>query len=669
MRLHRSILGTLALLCAIVVGLPFVGAPALAAPPEAPEVTVESVTAFGATFHGVLNPKEALEPNNLGGTYRFLYKASKTECTGGGVTKPSSLYFGGVREEVFKSVSGLVANTEYTVCLQVTNLEDETTVSAPRQFATRATPEKPETEGASAITAVTAKLEGILDPHSTMKVGGHFAYSNPGGSSCMEGPTVALEGFEGEREEEAVAVHATVGLEPDRTYRVCLVATDEVGDAVAGNEALVKTLAPPPVIVSESAPALVTPVPGTGALEATLAATVNPNNQPTECHFQYGVGSVSENEAACEQGSVTGFEQGVSLKATGLQLERVYHYRVVLKNAEGVEATGAEEKLETLFSPSDVQTGAAEEVTAVSANLGGKLDAGGEAEYYVEYGVNPCSTSDCGTKSPATHVSGKVQECTLGGVLQECVTPIVVSGLEPATTYHYWLVTDNGAVSEPVHGQAKEFTTKVAAPLPQTGIAQDITSTSAQLTGELNPGGGQTEYYVEYLLPSGVTEKSVTTVASGRAQTSVGPIMVSGLEPNTTYFYWLVAKNSAVSEPVRGNAQQFTTSISQAEAEAQAVANRKPAEELAAAAAARQRQQSEEAKRAAEAAAANAAKQREYEEIAAQTAGLEPGKAQVNTQHKAEKTKPRSAVCRKGFVRKKNKCVATKSKKKGKVKK
>jgi hypothetical protein len=260
-------------------------------------------------------------------------------------------------------------------------------------------------------------------------------------------------------------------------------------------------------------------------------------------------------------------------------------------------------------------------------------------------------------------------------VLQECVAPIVVGGLEPNTTYHYWLVATNAAASKPVHGDAMAFTTKPAAPTVVTGAAENVTGTSATLTGELNPGGGETEYWVEYLLPSHETERSAAAFASGKTQASVGPIAVSGLQPNTTYYYWLVAKNSAVSEPVRGEARALTTPRSQAELEAQAALNRRPAEELAAAAAARQKLE-EEAKRAAEATAAqNAAKQRQYDEIAAETAGLLRLEAEANTpkgtgkQSTKEKAKPRRASCRKGFVKKHNKCVRTKSKKKGKVKK
>jgi hypothetical protein len=676
----RRALPALALSVAALLALSalaFTAAPALAAAPETPTLTVEApVHATAATFHGVLNPKEALVPNNMGGTYKFLYRASPTECTGTGgvVTKPSGLWHGGVEESVFEPVSGLAPNTEYTVCLQVTNLEGETVESGPVSFKTTVPPEEPETtEPAALITATSAKFEGTLNPHSTAKVGGYFAYSNPGGSSCTEGPTAGLEEFEGEKEEEAIAVHATVGLEPHKKYKVCLVATDELGNATPGEEVVVETLAPAPEVLAGAASySTATP------FEATLHAEVNANDQATTVYFQYstspaliGKSLATPTDVPAAPGSSIGAGFGpVPVEdVTGHVLisGETYYYQAVAINPTGT-TYGTVGDFETLGVPT-VQTGAAEEVTAASASLGGKLDAGGDAEYWVEYGTEPCSvnTNSCGEKSPATLVSGKVQECTRGGVLQECVTPILVTGLEPNTTYHYWLVASNGAASGPVHGEAKEFTTKLA---PRTGLAEDVTPTSAQITGELNPGGGgEAEYYVEYLLPSNEVQKSATALASGKTQVSVGPVVLSGLQPNTTYYYWLVAKISAVSEPVRGEARQFTTPISQAEVEAQAAANRKPTEELAAAAAAKQKLEQEEAKRAAEEAAANAAKPNQYDEIAAQTAALARLEAEAAKRStKAEKAKPKPASCRKGFVKKNHKCVPKKSKKKGKVK-
>jgi hypothetical protein len=676
---HRALLALIALLVC-VAGCLLASASALAAAPEAPEVSVESVTAFAVTFHGVLNPKEAAEPNNLGGTYRFLYReaSAKAGCAGGKVMKPSSLYFGGVHEEVSKPVSGLAADTGYVVCLSVTNLEGETAQSAPVAFTTAIPPEKPDTtEPVVDITATSVVLEGTLNPHgsATTKAGWYFAYDE--GSSCT-GAGEQRTAQEAEVEGKALPEKTEVtNLEPDRTYRVCLVATDERGEPTPGNEVLVKTLAPAPVVVAGAAS-----YSNAAPFEATLHAEADANNQETTVYFQYSTSSVVNGNGSLSAGpiqvspgapgsSIGAGVGNVSVEAaTGpvLTAGTLYYYQAVAINP--TDATyGAVERFETLGVPT-VQTGAAEGVTAASASLGGKLDAGGEAEYYIEYGTAACAGSSCGTKSPVTHVSGKVQECTLGGVLQQCVTPILVNGLEPNTTYHYWLVADNGAAGKPVHGAPGEFTTKVAAPSPQTGLAEDVTATSAQIPGTLNPGGGQTEYWVEYISPQGTIGQSARAFVSGKAQASLAPITIEGLQPNTTYYYWLAARNSAVGEPVHGQAHAFTTSIGRAELEAQAAAGRKPAEEAAAANAAKQKLE-EEARRAEEtAASANAAKQKQYDEIAVETAGLAREEAQAGEHNaKVEKTKPKRASCRKGAVRMKNKCVSKKSEKKGKVKK
>jgi hypothetical protein len=692
MNARRLTLTVLGALCALLGALLLSSAPALAAAPETPTLTVEApVHATTATFLGVLNPGTLLEPPQSG-TYKFLYRASLTECTGAGGSETSSgLSFGGAGEALAPvTVTGLIPNTNYAVCLSVTNLESpsETTLSAPVQFATHTAPEKPETKAATGETATTAVLHGVLNPAVEAETGWYFVYST--GAKCTSGgPGSGETAHETPAKVKALAVEKEIaGLEPDRTYGVCLVATDEVGDATVGNgdatvgnEVIVKTLAPAPAVVTGAAIySTATP------FEATLHAEVNANDQATTVYFQYstspaviGESLATPTDVPAAPGSSIGAGPGPVPVEDGtgpvLASGTLYYFQAVAINPTGT-TYGAVEHFETLGVPT-VQTGVAEQVTAASAEIGGKLDAGGEAEYYVEYGTEPCSvnTNSCGTKSEPRHASGKVQTCGYGTGLHECVYPILVSGLEPNTTYHYWLVAKNGAVSKSVHGEAKEFTTKLGAPL--TGVAEDVTTTSAQITGELNPGGrGEAEYWVEYLLPSGSTERSAAAFANGKTQASVGPIVLTGLQPKTTYHYWLVAKSSAASEPVRGEARAFTTPTSQAELEAQAALNRRPAEELAAVNAAKQKLEAEEAKRAQEAAAVNAAKQRQYDEIAAETAGLLRLEAEAGTlkgtskqKAKAKKAKPKPASCRKGFVKKHNKCVRTKSKKKGKVKK
>jgi hypothetical protein len=412
-------------------------------------------------------------------------------------------------------------------------------------------------------------------------------------------------------------------LEPSAKYEFCMVATNELGESErSANEVAFETEAEAPAILTESTSAVT-------ASEARVEGTVNPNNQVTECHIQYGKTTVSENELPCEPASLEGFgEQGVGLTIAGLEPGTVYHYRIILKNASAEEATGAEAEFETVAPPSELETGAAQALTPTSVELGGKLNPGGEATYYVEYGTAPCSGSTCGQMSTEGFVTGRTQES---------VTPIVLSSLKPNTTYHYWLVATNSAVAEPVHGEAGEFTTPVAVPSRiEAGIAEDLTTTSAELTGTLNPGGEAT-YYVEYgTAPcAGETcgQRSIEAVLSGAGPQSIAPIALDGLKPNTIYHYWLVATNAAVGKPVHSVESLFRTAETPAEAEA--ALNAASEAQRASSLAARNQIAEENRRREEQSAAENAAASQRLHEIAA---------ADASTAHQAEELRRQEEV-------------------------
>src|SRR3984885_11831217 len=104
-------------LCALVGGLVFASAPALASePPEAPgPVTVEGVTARSATFVGELNPgKTGVAGTYELGTYEFLYNQGGG-CEGGKVVpEPAGMSLGGGEETLPPvAVGGLLPATEY----------------------------------------------------------------------------------------------------------------------------------------------------------------------------------------------------------------------------------------------------------------------------------------------------------------------------------------------------------------------------------------------------------------------------------------------------------------------------------------------------------------------------------------------------------------------------
>jgi hypothetical protein len=80
-------------------------------------------------------------------------------------------------------------------------------------------------------------------------------------------------------------------------------------------------------------------------------------------------------------------------------------------------------------------------------------------------------------------------------------------------------------------------------PVVSTGNATAITSTSATLTGAVNPEGQATTYYFEYGTSTNYgSQTAMTDAGSGTASAKVST-PVAALAPNTRYHYRLVATN------------------------------------------------------------------------------------------------------------------------------
>ena len=241
---------------------------------------------------------------------------------------------------------------------------------------TTATPaEKPETKAATGETGTTATLHGVLNPGgtATTKAGWYFAYNTE--ATCT-GPSEAQTGHEGELEGKAVPVTPTevTGLQPHKTYKLCLIATNTAGEPTPGNTVSFTTLAAAPSIDSQSAPT----VSSTGA---TLEAQVNPNNEDTHSYFQYATTSAVDGS-----GSLTGATQiptppGSDLGAafgdvplgpvalTGLAAGTTYFYQAVAANVTST-TYGAVQEFTTVPTPS---TDALGPVTATTATFNGHL--------------------------------------------------------------------------------------------------------------------------------------------------------------------------------------------------------------------------------------------------------------------------------------------------------
>ncbi len=196
-----------------------------------------------------------------------------------------------------------------------------------------------------------------------------------------------------------------------------------------------------------------------------------------------------------------------------------------------------------------VSTLAASSVTQTTAIINGSVNPNGQATtYHFEWGTSTSYDRQTGDKSAG---SGSNDVNVYEGL----------TGLTPGTTYHYRLVAVNP--SGTAQGQDKTFTTEpiaVAVPVVSSGDADNVTATSARLTGTVNPSGASTEYRFEYGTNSTSYGSHTGWISAGNGSSEIGvAVDIGNLNPGTTYHYRLVAKNSAGT--TAGDDKTFTTEV------------------------------------------------------------------------------------------------------------
>src|SRR3954451_13406101 len=97
-----------------------------------------------------------------------------------------------------------------------------------------------------------------------------------------------------------------------------------------------------------------------------------------------------------------------------------------------------------------------------------------------------------------------------------------------------------------------------AAPTATTGSAQGVTSSSATVTGSVNPNGEETTYAFQFGTTTAYgLQTSTKSAGSGNTAHDVSAAL-TGLRAGTTYHYRLIATNG--SGTTVGGDQTFTTS-------------------------------------------------------------------------------------------------------------
>jgi hypothetical protein len=296
-----------------------------------------------------------------------------------------------------------------------------------------------------------------------------------------------------------------------------------------------------PVVVSESVSEVEHP-----AEEARLTARVIPNGE-AKCHFQYGSLLVEENEVSCEAEVINSFEERtVGVTLFGLVSGTTYQYRVILTNASGT-TNGAPAQFTAAIPPETPELEGKE--TATGVKLKGTLNPnkkGSPATYEFLYKQSPTECTE-GHATPPEQSTGELRE-------QIETEP---AGLLPNTIYTFCLRVHNGeeaAISTPI-----KLTTPAVAPTVGLESFTNVGSTSAELQAQVDPGGAPTTYFFQY----GTTPAygSTTPVASAGAGSEAVSVLakLEGLEPNTPYYFRVVASNTHAANPIPGSQAKLTT--------------------------------------------------------------------------------------------------------------
>jgi hypothetical protein len=278
--------------------------------------------------------------------------------------------------------------------------------------------------------------------------------------------------------------------------------------------------------VAASPTVMTGPITSVATTRATANGTVNPNGQATKWYFDFGTTTSYGRKTATTSAGSGMANVHVSASLAGLAPGTTYHYRLVASNAAGTRR-GADGIFTTLAAPV-VATGSVLSLTSTSATLSGTVDPNGRpTTWYVDYGTS-------------TKYGSRTAPRSAGSGTRATSVSTHVSKLNPGRLYHYRVVATSDAGTS--RGADRTFSTG-GPPLVRTGAAREIGTTSARLTGSVNPQGRRTTWYFEYGATTGYGSKTPTSPAgSGFGDQAVtAPILE--LHTTSLYHYRLVAKN------------------------------------------------------------------------------------------------------------------------------
>jgi hypothetical protein len=205
--------------------------------------------------------------------------------------------------------------------------------------------------------------------------------------------------------------------------------------------------------------------------ETTLTGSIEPEGNPTEYHFEYGSGSLSEHSSALTSLGANDFtSHSVSLPVSGLSPGTEYHFELIVSYGAGQTVSGGPRTFTTPpATEPTASTLAASALRETEATLNGKVNPEGaaEAEYFFEWGA--------GSGGSYEHTTNAV---SLPSDSAEHQASAILTGLTPGSEYHFRLVAKNGLGLV----QGKDLTFMVASTPATKEPSPTLTPTGANPT-------------------------------------------------------------------------------------------------------------------------------------------------------------------------------------------
>ncbi len=373
-------------------------------------------------------------------------------------------------------VSGLVLNRTYVYRVVAKNANG-VSESESSSFATPAgemtlTAEPLVTAAEKQDGKVVATLQGSVDPGNEEATNCRFEY----GTSLPSGQTVACEPATVPGSETVEVMAKVSGLQAGARYEYRLLAEDSFG---LGESENTEEFNIPVAVVG------VTKCGASGLLNqaATLHGSLEPEGLSTSWFFEYRKAGSTETWSKSAEGGVekpTGRfadpEEGVS----GLEQDTTYECRLVASNLYGstTSTEGQEKEGEpvgnhefTTALPPEVVAAAAAEVGFSSVTLNATINGFGAADSYrFEYGTS----ETYGSSTPEVTLKDPVRG--------EAPVSVQLTGLQPATTYHFRIVVTQPDGGGTATGVDVKFTTfpETSAQLPDGRVYEMVSPVEAQ---------------------------------------------------------------------------------------------------------------------------------------------------------------------------------------------